>query len=86
MDRTAELDTLKSWITEAVEHSTFSKPELGIGISVQDISEEMIYLSISCWIDNSGNSGGFKNDVLIELNNRFKKEELKFYSIAPSNK
>lgn len=86
VDRTAELDTLKSWITEAVEHSTFSKPELGIGISVQDISEEMIYLSISCWIDNSGNSGGFKNDVLIELNNRFKKEELKFYSIAPSNK
>lgn len=86
VDRTAELDTLKSWITEAVEHSAFSKPELGIGISVQDISEEMIYLSISCWIDNSGNSGGFKNDVLIELNNRFKNEELKFYSIAPSNK
>lgn len=86
VDRSAELDTLKSWITEAAEHSHYSKPELGVGISVQDISEEMIYLSISCWIDNSGNSGDFKNDVLIELNNRFKKEGLKFYSIAPSSK
>jgi hypothetical protein len=56
-----------------------------MGISVQDISEEMIYLSISCWIDNPGNSGGFKNDVLIALNDRFNTEGLKFYSVAPSS-
>lgn len=85
VDRSADLEVLKAWIKEAVEHSSYSKPELGFGISVQDISEDMIYLSISCWINNSSNGGGFKNDVLIELNNRFKKEGLKFYSIAPSS-
>ena len=82
VDRSADLETLKSWIKKAVENSKYSKPELGTGISVQDISEGMIYLSISCWIDNSGNAGGFKNDVLIELDDCFKKEGLKFFSIA----
>ncbi|MNT97596.1 hypothetical protein D3C72_2399520 [compost metagenome] len=59
---------------------------MGVGISVQDISEEMIYLSIGCWIDNPANGGDFKNDVLIELNNRFKNEGLKFFSIVTPTK
>ncbi|WP_447766920.1 mechanosensitive ion channel family protein [Sphingobacterium faecium] len=86
VDRSADLETMKLWIKEAVGHSSHSKPEMGVGISVQDISEEMIYLSIGCWIDNPANGGDFKNDVLIELNNRFKNEGLKFFSIVTPTK
>ncbi|UIR56817.1 mechanosensitive ion channel [Sphingobacterium sp. SRCM116780] len=83
VDRSADLDVSKSWIREAIEKSTYSVAELGATISVQDISEEMIYLNIGCWITNSTNSGGFKSDVLIALDIRFKREGLKFFSIIP---
>ncbi len=53
------------------------------GISIQDISAEMIYLSVSGWVNFAANASAFKNDVLLVLYKKFEAEGLKFYSVIP---
>ncbi len=53
------------------------------GISIQDISEEMIYLSVSGWVNFAANTSAFKNDVLLVLYKKFEAAGLKFYSVIP---
>src|SRR5690606_21389935 len=51
IDRKADLDQAKQWINDAMTASPYFVKERDSGISVQDISEEMIYLSVSCWVN-----------------------------------
>ncbi|MNN90998.1 hypothetical protein D3C81_2090450 [compost metagenome] len=53
------------------------------GISIQDISAEMIYLSVYCWVNAAANASSLKNDVLLVLYKKFEAEGLKFYSVIP---
>ena len=84
VDKRAELDTVKAWIHEAAETSQHYLKDLGLAISVQDVSSDMIYLSVTAWVDTSGNAGSFKSDVFLYLYQRFEEAELKFYSVAPT--
>jgi small-conductance mechanosensitive channel len=83
IDRKADLDQAKQWINDAMAKSTHFVKERDSGISVQDISEEMIYLSVSCWVNFAANASSFKNDVLIILYKQFEEKGLKFYSVLP---
>ncbi|MNI71253.1 Small-conductance mechanosensitive channel [compost metagenome] len=86
IDRKADLDQAKQWINDAMTASPYFVKERDSGISVQDISEEMIYLSVSCWVNFAANVSSFKNDVLIILYKQFEEKGLKFYSIlSPKN-
>lgn len=86
IDRKADLDQAKQWINDAMTASPYFVKERDSGISVQDISEEMIYLSVSCWVNFAANASSFKNDVLIILYKQFEEKGLKFYSIlSPKN-
>lgn len=81
IDRRADLDQAKQWIMDAMASSPHFVQDRDSGISVQDISEEMIYLSVSCWVNFAANVSSFKNDVLITLYKKFETEGLKFYSV-----
>lgn len=83
IDRKASLDQAKQWIKDAMAASPHFVKERDSGISVQDISEEMIYLSVSCWVNFAANASSFKNDVLIILYKQFEEKGLKFYSVLP---
>ncbi|WP_373564943.1 hypothetical protein [Sphingobacterium sp. E70] len=83
IDRRADLDEAKQWIKDAMAASPHFVKERDSGISVQDISEEMIYLSVSCWVNFAANTSSFKNDVLIILYKQFEEKGLKFYSVLP---
>lgn len=84
VDKQADLDQVRSWIEEAALQSKHYLKNLGISISVQDVSSDMIYLSIVAWVDAAGNAGSFKSDVFLILYKRFEEAELKFYSVAPT--
>jgi len=83
IDRKTDLDEAKQWIKDAMAASPHFVKERDSGISVQDISEEMIYLSVSCWVNFAANASSFKNDVLIILYKQFEEKGLKFYSVLP---
>lgn len=83
VDRKADLDQARQWIKEAMESSVHFIKDRDSGISIQDISEEMIYLSVSGWVNFAANASSFKNDVLLVLYKRFEAEGLKFYSVIP---
>lgn len=83
IDRKADLDQAKQWIKDAMESSAHFIKDRDSGISIQDISEEMIYLSVSGWVNSTGNTSAFKNDVLLILYKKFEAEGLKFYSVVP---
>ena len=83
IDRKADLDKAKQWINDAMAKSPYFVKERESGISVQDISEEMIYLSVFCWVDFAANASSLKNDVLIVLYKQFEGEGLKFFSVLP---
>ncbi|OOG18661.1 mechanosensitive ion channel protein [Sphingobacterium sp. CZ-UAM] len=83
IDRKANLEQAKQWINDAMATSPHFVKERDSGISVQDISEEMIYLSVFCWVNFAANASSFKNDVLIILYKQFEEKGLKFYSVLP---
>lgn len=83
IDRKADLDQAKQWIKEAMESSVHFIKDRDSGISIQDISEEMIYLSVSGWVNFAANTSAFKNDVLLVLYKKFEAAGLKFYSVIP---
>lgn len=83
IDRQADLDKAKEWIKDAMMASPYYIQERDSGISIQDISAEMIYLSVYCWVNAAGNASSLKNDVLLVLYKKFEAEGLKFYSVIP---
>jgi potassium-dependent mechanosensitive channel len=85
IDRKANLGQAQQWIKDAMAMSPYFVQERESGISVQDISEDMIYLSVSCWVDFAANVSSFKNDLLIILYKQFEEAGLKFYSVIPKN-
>jgi len=83
IDRKADLEEAKQWIRDAMAASPHFVNDRESGISVQDISEDMIYLSVSCWVNFAANVSAFKNDLLIILYKQFEEAGLKFYSVLP---
>lgn len=83
IDRKTDLDEAKQWINAAIAASPHFVKERDSGISVQDISEEMIYLSVFCWVNFAANASSLKNDVLVVLYKQFEEKGLKFYSVLP---
>ncbi|WP_167457319.1 mechanosensitive ion channel family protein [Sphingobacterium detergens] len=83
IDRKTDLDEAKQWIKDAIAASPHFVKERDSGISVQDISEEMIYLSVFCWVNFAANASSLKNDVLVVLYKQFEEKGLKFYSVLP---
>jgi len=83
IDRQADLDKAKEWIKDAMMSSPHYIQDRDSGISIQDISAEMIYLSVYCWVNFAANASAFKNDVLLVLYKKFEAEGLKFYSVIP---
>lgn len=84
VDKQANLDEVYKWINVAAETNTNYLKNLGLSISVQDVSEDMVYLSVVGWVDSASNTGGFKSDVFLNLYKKFETENLKFYSVAPT--
>lgn len=83
VDRKADLEQARQWIKEAMESSVHFIKDRDSGISIQDISEEMIYLSVSGWVNFAANTSAFKNDILLVLYKKFESAGLKFYSVIP---
>jgi small-conductance mechanosensitive channel len=83
IDRQADLDKAKEWIKDAMMSSPHYIQDRDSGISIQDISAEMIYLSVYCWVNAAANASSLKNDVLLVLYKKFEAEGLKFYSVIP---
>lgn len=83
VDKRAELDEVKQWITAAAESSSYFVKNLDVSVSVQDISADMVYLSITAWVNYAANAGSFKSEVFLNLYKKFEEEKLKFYSVAP---
>ncbi|MND78301.1 putative MscS family protein.1 precursor [compost metagenome] len=83
IDRKTDLDEAKQWINAAIAASPHFVKERDSGISVQEISEEMIYLSVFCWVNFAANASSLKNDVLVVLYKQFEEKGLKFYSVLP---
>jgi len=83
IDRKTDLNEAKQWINAAIAASPHFVKERDSGISVQDISEEMIYLSVFCWVNFAAKASSLKNDVLVVLYKQFEEKGLKFYSVLP---
>ncbi|MGE8301138.1 MAG: mechanosensitive ion channel domain-containing protein [Sphingobacterium paramultivorum] len=83
IDRQADLEKAKEWIKDAMMSSPHYIQDRDSGISIQDISAEMIYLSVYCWVNAAANASSLKNDVLLVLYKKFEAEGLKFYSVIP---
>ncbi|NGM72227.1 mechanosensitive ion channel family protein [Sphingobacterium sp. SGL-16] len=84
VDRQANLDEVYKWVKEAAETNPNYLDNLGVSISVQDVSDDMVYLSVVGWVNSASNTGGFKSDVFLHLYKKFEAENLKFYSVAPT--
>ena len=84
VDKQANLDSVNEWIQAAAETCPHYLKHLGTSISVQDVSADMVYLSVSAWVNSASNAGSFKSDVFLILYKKFEAEELKFYSVAPT--
>ncbi|EFK56905.1 mechanosensitive ion channel [Sphingobacterium spiritivorum] len=82
VDRRVDLAQATSWIAEAMESSPYCLRDLGTNVSVQDVSEDMIYLNLGCWINAAANAGPFRNDVLKALYQKFEEQKLNFYSVS----
>ena len=84
VDKTSDLESVYKWIGEAAETSEYYLPNFGVSISVQDVSADMVYLSVVAWVNFASNAGSFKSDVFLKLYKKFESENLKFYSVAPA--
>ncbi len=82
VDRKVDLAQAIQWTTQAMESSIYCLKHLGTNVSVQDVSEDMVYLNLGCWINAAANAGPFRNDVLKALYQKFEAEQLNFYSIS----
>ena len=84
VDKQVDIEKATEWIKEAAESSAYFLPNLGISVSVQDVSDDMVYLSVVAWVNYASNAGSFKSDVFLNLYKKFEAENLKFYSVAPT--
>jgi len=82
VDRRVDLAQAIQWTTQAMEGSAYCLKDLGTNVSVQDVSEDMVYLNLGCWINAAANAGPFRNDVLKTLYHKFEAEQLHFYSVS----
>jgi len=85
VDRRADLKQVNDWISSFIKGNANAKSDMDVSITVQDISAEMYYLSVTCWIKKVGESAGLKSELFLYLSQKLEAEGLKFFSIAPVN-
>jgi len=85
VDRRADLKQVNAWISSFIKGNANAKSDMDVSITVQDISAEMYYLSVTCWIKKVGESAGLKSELFLYLSQKLEAEGLKFFSIAPVN-